>query len=418
MLALILVCYLVVVLCGYFLKSINLRHLQAHGAEIPPEFSGIIDGELLARTRDYTVTHTRFGFAASAFRHLLTLIFLFGGLLPWYNGFILSWDRSFVVSGVLFFLLLIYAGTLLSIPFDLYATFGIENRYGFNTVTPRLWVADQVKALLISSLVLAVVLCAGLWLVQVSPQGWWFWVWSFYLLFGLFMMYISPYVIEPLFNKYTAVDDPELEGEIRGLMEKVGIRVSRVFKMDASRRSTHTNAYFTGIGRVKRIVLFDTLLEKLDRAEIMAVLAHEGGHWKKKHLLKGIVLSQLLALVGCYMAFRFTRSDLLTGLFGVTPPSFFAKVVILGFLFGIVSFPLTPLLSALTRHYEREADAFAVRVTGDAESLASSLTKLARDNLSNLHPHPWYAAFYYSHPPVVERVRRIRTLRFPKGRPD
>ncbi len=406
----ILLLYLAVVLAGYGLKFLNLRHLKAHGAEIPPEFAGAIDGDLLARTRDYTVSRSRFGFGASAFRHLLILIFLFGGVLPWYNELILSWDRSFVVSGIAFFLLLAYAGTLLSIPFDLYATFGIENRYGFNTVTPRLWVADQIRGLLISTLVLAVVLGGGLWLVQVSPRGWWFLVWSFYLFFGLFMMYVSPYVIEPLFNKYTAVDDPELEGDIRELMERVGIRVSRVFKMDASRRSTHTNAYFTGVGRVKRIVLFDTLLQKLDRREILAVLAHEGGHWKKKHLLKGIALSQFLALVGCYLAFRLTRSDLLTELLGVTPPSFFAKVFILGFLFGIVSFPLTPLLSALTRRYEREADAFAVRVTGDAEGLASSLVKLARDNLSNLHPHPWYALFYYSHPPVVERVRRIRTL--------
>ncbi len=414
-LTLILVLYLAVVLVGYLLKFMNLRHLDAHGAEVPSEFAGVIDGDLLTRTRDYTLTHTRFGFAASAFRHLLTLIFLFGGILPWYNQLILSWDRSFVVSGILFFLLLTGCVTLLSIPFDLYTTFGIENRFGFNTVTPRLWVADQVKGLVVSTLVLAVVLAGGLWLVQVSPRGWWFSVWCFYLFFGLFMMYISPTVIEPLFNKYTAVDDPDLEAEIRGLMEKIGIRVSRVFKMDASRRSTHSNAYFTGIGRVKRIVLFDTLLEKLDRREILAVLAHEGGHWKKRHLLKGIVLSQLLALGACYLAFLFTRSDLLTKLFGVTPPSFYAKVLILGFLFGIVSFPLTPVFAALTRRYEREADAFAVQVTGDAEGLASSLVKLARDNLSNLHPHPWYAAFYYSHPPVVERVRRIR---LPRSQPE
>jgi STE24 endopeptidase len=192
-------------------------------------------------------------------------------------------------------------------------------------------------------------------------------------------------------------------------MKRVGIRVSRIFQMDASRRSKHSNAYFTGIGRVKRIVLFDTLLEKLTEAEIVAVLAHEAGHWKKKHLLKGIILSQVLAFVGAYLTWLFTQSDWATNLFGVVPSSFFAKLVIIGFLYTIVSFPLTPLMSLLTRHYEREADAYACEVGKDPEGLATALIKLARDNLSNLHPHPWYAAFYYSHPPVVDRVRRLRS---------
>jgi len=408
MVTLLLLLYLLIVGIGYGLKWLNLKHLEAYGAEVPPEFAGRIDEELLRKTRDYTVENSRFGFFESAFSHLVTLLFLFGGLLAHYNRAILHLSDSFILSGILFFLLLAYASTLLSIPFDLYSTFRIEKKYGFNTRTLRLWITDQVKSLILSTLLLGILVGVGLWLVAASPEWWWLWVWGFFFLFGIVMMYLSPYVIEPLFNKYTPLDDPELEEKIRGLMEGVGIRVSRVFKMDASKRSKHTNAYFTGIGRVKRIVLFDTLLEKLNESEIVAVLAHEAGHWKKKHLLKGIVLSQVLIFIGAYLTWRFTRTDWLTDLFGIEPASFFAKLVILGFLYSIVSFPLTPLTSMLARRFEREADDFACTMSGDRESLASSLIKLARDNLSNLHPHPWYAAFYYSHPPVVERVRRIR----------
>lgn len=410
MLLLFFILYVAVVLFGYFLKYLNLRHLERYGAEIPEAFAGEIDGALLKKTRDYTVENSRFGFLESTFNNVVVLVFLFGGLLQIYNTYVLSLTGSFIVGGLLFFLLLTYASTILSIPFDLYSTFRIENKYEFNTVTPRIWVTDLFKSLLINTIFLGVLLAVAFWLIKAAPGTWWIWVWGFMLAFGIFMMYISPYVIEPLFNKYTPVDDPVLEDRIRELMAKVGIRVSRIFKMDASRRSKHTNAYFTGIGKVKRIVLYDTLLEKLTEEEIIAVLAHETGHWKKRHLLKGIIVSQVMVLIGAYLAYHFTQSDFLTDLFRVEPSSFFAKLVILGFLYSIVSFPLTPLLNLLTRYYEREADAFACSVTGDREGLATSLIKLAKDNLSNLHPHPWYAAFHYSHPPVVERVRRIRSL--------
>ena len=409
----LLAAYLAVVALGYYLKVLNLRHLEAHGARIPAEFEGTIDGDLLRKSRDYTVENSRFGFLTSGFSHLATIVFLFGGLLHFYNVTLLSFDRSFVVTGVLFFLFLSYASTLLSVPFDLYATFKIEKKYGFNTMTPRLWLTDQIKSLILSTVLLVILLAVAFSLVKASPRLWWLWLWGFFLAFGIFMMYISPYVIEPLFNKYTPIDDTDLEAKIQELMNKTGIRVSRVFKMDASRRSTHTNAYFTGIGRVKRIVLFDTLLEKLTRDEIMAVLAHEAGHWKRRHLLKGLAASQFLALAALFLTFQLTCSPMLTELFGIQPPSFFAKLVIVGFLFSMISFPLAPLTNLMSRRFEREADDFACRLTDDPESMASSLVKLARDNLSNLHPHPWYATFYYSHPPVVERIRRIRGLSSP-----
>jgi STE24 endopeptidase len=224
------------------------------------------------------------------------------------------------------------------------------------------------------------------------------------------MMFISPYVIEPLFNKFTPLEGDGLVGKIRGLMDKAGIKVSRVFKIDASKRSHHTNAYFTGIGKVKRIVLFDTLLNKLTQSEVLAVLGHEVGHWKKKHILKRLVFIELMSFVGAYISFRVLKEDFIAHIFEIQDVTFFAKMIILGFLFSIISFPFTPLSSYFSRKHEYEADGFAADLTSDPESMATSLIKLSKDNLSNLHPHPLYAKFYYSHPPVVERVNKLRAV--------
>jgi STE24 endopeptidase len=191
-------------------------------------------------------------------------------------------------------------------------------------------------------------------------------------------------------------------------MERAGLKVSRVFQVDASRRSTHSNAYFTGIGKVKRIVLFDTLLSQMSQDEILAVLAHEVGHWKKKHVLKRIILTEVMAFCGFYLAFLLLNASWLPGLAGLSEASFYARVVILGFISSIVMFPLTPLWSFLSRRDERESDRYAVELTGNPDPMASALVKLTKENLSNLHPHPLYAAFYYSHPPVVERIRSLK----------
>jgi STE24 endopeptidase len=224
------------------------------------------------------------------------------------------------------------------------------------------------------------------------------------------MMYLSPYVIEPLFHKFTPVDDESLEKGIRDIMQKAGIKVSRIFKMDASKRTKHTNAYFTGIGKVKRIVLYDTLIEKMDREEILSVLAHEAGHWKKKHVLKYIAATEAIALAVIYVAFLLLRSDFLIGLFHIENGSFFAKIVLLGFIGSLVSFPFSPVSHYFSRKHENEADKYSYELTCNAGSMISALVKLSKDNLSNLHPHPLYALFHYSHPPVLERIRKIREL--------
>lgn len=408
--AALLIGYLLVEGVEYWLKYLNLAHMNKHGMVIPDEFRGYIDEELLKKTHAYTIEHSRLSFIESLFTTVVFLVFIYGGVLSYYNDWITSLGLPFIVQGLLFFLLLSLAGTILGIPFSLYGTFRIENKYGFNTMTGKLWITDFIKSLVLSMVLMGIVITAGLWIVQASPAYWWFFVWGFFFIFSIFMMYISPYVIEPLFNKFTPLEGGKLEEKIREIMEKAGLRVSRVFTIDASKRSHHTNAYFTGIGRVKRIVLYDTLLKKVEENEVLGVLAHEAGHWKKKHVLKMLAVFEVLSLIGAYIAFRVLQTDFLSDIFHIQGETFFAKLVIMGFAFSIVSFPFTPLFSAFSRKHEREADSFALALTGEKEGLATSLIKLSKDNLSNLHPHPLYAAFYYSHPPVVERVRRIREI--------
>ncbi len=410
----ILLLYLFVQASEYWLKLLNLAHMKRYGISIPEGFEGYIDEAVLTRTHAYTIETSTLSLIESVFGNIITIGFLFGGLLVLYNIWIDSLSLPFVIKGTVFFLVLTAVNTLISIPFSLYATFRIENKYGFNTMTGKLWLTDLVKSLLLSMIILGIVSLGLLPIVKHSPNYWWLFAWGFFFVFSVFLMYVSPYVIEPLFNKFTPLEGGELVEKIGEMMKKIGIRVSRVFTIDASKRSRHTNAYFTGIGRVKRIVLFDTLIALMEQGEILAVLAHEAGHWKKKHVLKRIVMFELTALGGAYLSFLVIRSNVLAHIFNIQGEAFFAELVVLGFIYGIAVFPFTPIMSYLSRKHEDEADRFAVELTSDAQSLATSLIKLSKDNLSNLHPHPLYAKFYYSHPPIVERIRKIRGPDFKK----
>jgi STE24 endopeptidase len=406
-LLIILFSYLFVQGIEYWLKFINLRYMKNRGKDIPPVFKGYIDEATLKKIHAYTIEKSSFSFIKSFYGNALVLIFLFGGLLNIYNAWVSSLNLSFISSGLVFFLLLSYVSTFLSIPFSLYDTFKIENKYGFNAMTVRLWIIDFLKSLLLSTILIAIVLTVGLWFIQSSPDNWWIWIWIFYLIFSLFIMYISPYVIEPLFNKFTPIEDESLAQKIRELLQRVGIKVSRVFKMDASKRSRHTNAYFSGFGKVKRIILYDTLLEKMNQDELLAVLSHEAGHWKKKHVLKLIIISEIISLAAIYISFRILQTDILTNIFHIEPDTFFAKIVILSFIGSIVSFPFNPLGNYISRRFEREADRFSIQLMENKENISTALIKLSKDNLSNLNPHPLYAAFYYSHPPIVERIESV-----------
>lgn len=284
-------------------------------------------------------------------------------------------------------------------------------------MTPRLWVSDFIKTLLISTVMMSLVTFAGFWLIQWSPHYWWLLIWGFLFIFSIFVMYISPYVIEPLFNKFTPIEDESLKEKIVQLTAMAGIHAGRTLRVDASKRSRHTNAYFTSIGKTKRIVLYDTLLESMNHDENLAVLAHEIGHWKKRHMLKIIVAFEIFSFIALYFSFKVIQSDALVTLFHIRTNTLFAKFLILAFIADILSFPFTPCVSYLMRRHERQADRASYELTRNSESMVSALTKLSKDNLTNPYPHPLYVTLYYSHPPVIERIRYIKGFSLEKNSP-
>ncbi len=403
----LLFCYLVLSGCRFFLDYLNLRHRQRADKNLPASFSGRIDRERLQQSEAYALAGDRVGFVEDLFGIVVTLIFLFGGLLPWYDALVARFDLGFICHGLLFFGVLALVQLVLGIPFSLYRHFVLEERFGFNRMTLGLWFMDLLKSLLVGGLLFVLLTSGALWLISRAPESWWLWVWAFWALISLFLMFLSPYLIEPLFFKFAPLQREDLEQDVRQLLERAGVRAGKVLQVDASRRSGHSNAYFTGIGKVKRVVLFDTLMEQLDSRELLAVLAHELGHWRCGHLRQRLIKSQVVALLSCWIAFVLLRSELVPGWLGLEDLSFFGQLLLLGWVASLAGFLWTPVSSWWSRRHEREADRFAVNLVGSGRHLASGLVKLARENLSNLFPHPLYAAFYYSHPPLVERVTAL-----------
>jgi STE24 endopeptidase len=391
------------------LRVLNLRHLGRYGNVIPPNFEGVIDHATLSRMSAYTLDSTKLALVADISSGVLTLVVLFGGVLEAYDGWIAQYSQAFIAQGVLYFVFASWALGFWSLPFSLYSNFVVEARHGFNRTSTRLFFSDFVKSMLLSSLLIAILATSALFLVKTAGSAWWITLWALFLIFELVLMLIAPTLIEPLFVKTTPLRIEELATEIRALANRASLRVDRVFQVDASRRSGHTNAYFTGIGPVKRVVLYDTLLERLTHAEILAVLAHELGHWKLRHILKRFVIFQCVAFATCYIGYRLISWEALPGIIGASRASFSMRVTLVMFLGSLVAFFLAPLISYGSRRHERQADSFACKLVESA-ALASGLVKLARDNLANLHPHPLYAAWYASHPAMPERVARLRAL--------
>jgi len=297
---------------------------------------------------------------------------------------------------------------LFHLPFDLYDTFGIENRYGFNTKTFRVWVMDLLKSLALSALLGGFLLWLLLSLMSEGGKFWWVWAWMLVGAFELLLLWLYPVILAPLFNKFEPVADTELVQRIAKLMERVGLKARGIFQMDASKRSRHTNAYFTGLGKSKRIVLFDTLLHSHTADEIEAVLAHEIGHWKKKHILKQLLVMELLSLTAFYVVAQLLNWPLLYRTFGFSEPVSYVGLLLIGALFSPLGYFVQPLGSAFSRKFEREADDYALGLIPSGEPLVQAFKRLAADNLANLTPHPLYAWFYYSHPPLVERILRLK----------
>jgi len=392
------------------LSGLNIRHLHRHGHQVPPVFAGELEGETLEKMSRYGAETGRFHITNKIWDDAITLAIVLSGLLPWLDRAIRTLELPWILSGLAFFGLLGLAGAVLDIPFRLWGTFVIERRWGFSTISWKTWLADLAKEAILAALLMGPLLGALLALVQYAPRTWWFWTWLLFVLFQLLALWLYPVWIAPLFNRFEPLRDEELRRAVLEAAGRAGIAVEGVYQVDAGRRSRHTNAYFTGFGRTRRIVLYDTLLASHERDEIVAVLAHEIGHWKLRHVAKRLAAMIFLSLGVLFAVSLALDKLLLYRTFGFSQPSAYAGLFLLSVLLQPLQTALRPLGAIVSRRFEREADRFAFALTGMTGPLIAALRRLAKDNLTNLHPHPLYAFFHYSHPPLAERIASLEAM--------
>jgi STE24 endopeptidase len=398
------------------LSLLNLRHGARHRSP-PAELEEVLDQTTVARMRDYQVARSRLGLVRRALLIAVTLAVVAGGVLGVLDRALAGWLAALgitspLLAGAAFVVVLVAVSIVLVLPLRLYGQFVIEARFGFNRMTVATFFLDQLKSLLLS-LLLGVPLLLGLfWFMAETGARWWIWAFCFVAAFQLLVNYLYQPLIAPLFNKFQPLTDGTLKERLVALAERLQFRVRSVLVMDGSRRSGHSNAYFAGFGGAKRIVLFDTLLNTLDEPQVEAVLAHEIGHEKRRHVLKHVILSLVLTLLGLWLMSVLLHQPALFAAFGFHAdgagvPSSHAALVILSLLWGPATFFLQPAANSWIRRHEYEADRYAARATGGASALAGALITLSRDNLSNPHPHPWYSAYHYTHPTLAERLRAL-----------
>jgi STE24 endopeptidase len=404
--------YLIAVVCflaGVFLLEnaaayLNLRSLSP---AVPEEFAGWLDEDKYRKSQAYTKDKTKVGIAAGAVNLTALLAFILLGGFPWVDRFLQQLDLPWLAHGILYVAVLGLAYDLLNLPFELYGTFCLEERYGFNRTTRATFAADRLKGYMLM-LVLGVPVLAGILLFfRTYPDWGWVGAWGFLVLVSLILQYVAPTWIMPLFNRFTPLQDGELKRKILDYAKRVDFDLADVQVMDGSKRSTKSNAFFTGFGKKKRIALFDTLIEKHEPDELVTVLAHEVGHYKLGHILKNTVLSAVKTGIMFYLLSLFLTFEPFFTAFGFDGGSVYAGLVLFGLFFLPVSVVLSLLFNSFSRRFEHHADRFASRTTGMPDRLAAALKRLARDNLSNLTPHPLYVVLEYSHPPVLERIRNL-----------
>ncbi len=389
----------------------QIRHVRAHRAAVPEPFAAQVSLEEHQKAADYTIARSRLGMIELVYGAVLLLGWTLGGGLDLLDGLWRSlglWSEEWrhLWTGTGFMLSFFIIGSLLELPFGLYRTFRLEARFGFNKTTPRLFVADLFKGLLLSLLIGTPLLLLVLWLMQVMGDAWWLYVWAVWIGFTLLMLWAYPSFIAPLFNKFQPLEEGELRGRIEQLLERCGFASDGIFVMDGSRRSSHGNAYFSGLGNHKRIVFFDTLLQSLDGDEIEAVLAHELGHFRRRHIAKRLLVMAAISLgalallgwLGGWFGFYY-------GL-GVSHGSDYMALTLFILCAPLLGVFLQPLMVASSRRHEFEADDYAAEQSS-AEHLISALVRLYRENASSLTPDPLHSAFHDSHPPAPVRIAHL-----------
>ena len=400
-------------LIKFWLATRQMRHVAAHRGAVPAAFAATVPLEAHQKAADYTLAKLRLGIVSEAFGSAVLIGWTLLGGLAWLNGLV----QDLVLArwgGMAYQLLLVGAfvlvGALLDLPFDLYRTFRLEQRFGFNKTTIALFVTDLVKSTLLGIAIGGPLLALVLWIMQATGTLWWAWAWGALTVFQLLAMVIYPTLIAPLFNKFEPLSDDALVARVQALMQRCGFRAKGFFVMDGSRRSAHANAYFTGFGAGKRVVFFDTLLQRLNGDEVEAVLAHELGHFAHRHIVKRVVLMLASSLAGfALLGWLAAQWAFYTGL-GVTPNTLYSNNALALLLFMMALPPflffVSPVFASLSRRDEYQADAYA-RSNANAADLVRALLKLYEDNASTLTPDPLYVRFYYSHPPASSRIAAL-----------
>jgi STE24 endopeptidase len=390
-----------------WLERLNTRHVLAHAGAVPEAFKGVVDEATYAKSVQYTLAKGRLDQIQMTYSSAVLLVVLFSGVLPWgFRGCTQGVGGSAWAMAAFLF----GTGVVLSLPglpLEWYDQFRLEERFGFNTTTPRLWWMDRLKGLLLATVLGYPLLVLVLKLVEWTGAWWWLWAWGALLGFQLLMLVLAPVLILPLFNKFTPLPEGTLRERLLKLAEQTHFRARSIQVMDGSKRSRHSNAFFTGFGGFRKIVLFDTLIQQLAEPELAAVLAHEIGHFKKKHIPKTLAASALGSLAGLYLVSLLARQEWFYRGFGFEPGSIVPALLLFGLLSGVVTFWFSPVAHWWSRRYEYQADTFAAQVMTEPGSLIGALRKLNEKNLSNLTPHPLYSGFYYSHPTLLEREQAL-----------
>ncbi len=391
---------------SYLLDLItNLLNLKYLKPDLPEEFAGIYDAETYRKSQEYTRVSTRFGFLTSTFSILLTLTFWFAGGFNYLDNIVSSWEFHPIFTGLVYIGILIFARSILSLPFSVYDTFVIEEKFGFNKTTVLTFFTDMLKGLLLSVILGGPLLAGLLFFFDYAGAQAWIYCWAATTIFSLIIQFIAPTWIMPLFNKFTPLEDGDLKTEITKYADSVKFQLKGLFVIDGSRRSSKSNAFFTGFGKNKRIALFDTLIEKHTTPELVAVLAHEIGHYKKKHILKSMVISILHMGLVFYLLSLFLGNKGLFDAFYMENMSVYAGLIFFGMLYAPIEMILSIFMQVFSRKNEYEADKYASDTTGKPADMIDALKKLSVNNLSNLTPHPLYVFLNYSHPPVLQRIR-------------
>ncbi|KKN32184.1 hypothetical protein LCGC14_0816380 [marine sediment metagenome] len=384
------------------------KYVQAHRNEVPKAFADQISLQAHQKAADYTAAKGKFGRKENLYGVVILLAWTFGGGLSLLSSGLDSLGWSPMLTGIGFLLSFIVIGSLLDLPFSYYRTFVLEDKFGFNRNTPGLFFADFFKQTLLTLIMGALLIWVALWMMQSSGEFWWLYLWAAWMGFAVLMMWAYPAFIAPLFNKFTPLDDAELQEKVENLLSRCGFKSQGIFVMDGSRRSGHGNAYFTGLGSNKRIVFFDTLLNTLNEDQIEAVLAHELGHFRRKHVVKNMLVMSVISLAGlALLGWASAQTWFYEGL-GISSQSNAMALALFMLVVPVFLFFLHPLMTSLSRKYEFEADAYAASVA-NADDLVEALVALYKENASTLTPDPLVSAVYDSHPPAALRIAHLQT---------